>query len=77
MLLKNGSLLSFPETFCCVNTINADTDSQINEGKRFIELLFGVDVISSAPWEQLHQIRQSLPQEHEENHLTAFLQLFI
>lgn len=58
---KNESLLSFPETFCCVNTINVDTDTQINEGKQFIELIFGVDVINSTPLEQLHQIRPSLP----------------
>lgn len=54
---KNKSLLSFPGTFCCVNTINADTDTQINEGKQFIELIFGVDVINSTPLKQLHQIR--------------------
>lgn len=58
---KNRSLLSLPQTFCCVNTINADTDMQINEGKQFIELIFGVDVISSTPLEQLHQIINSLP----------------
>lgn len=45
-----------------MNAIKADTDTQINEGKQFIELIFGVDVINSAPLEQLHQIRHSLPQ---------------
>lgn len=57
---ENKSLLSFPETFCCVNTINADTDTQINEGKQFIELVFGLDVINSHPLKQLRQIRPSL-----------------
>lgn len=59
---KSRSLLSLPETFCCANAIKADTDTQINEGRQFIELIFGVDVINSAPLEQLHQIRHSLPQ---------------
>lgn len=74
---KSRSLLSLPETFCCANAIKADTDTQINEGKQFTELIFGVDVINRAPLEQLHQTRHSPPKEHEENHLTAFLQMFM
>lgn len=58
---KNRSLLSFPEIFCCVNATNADTDTQINEGKQFIELIFGTDVINSILLAQLHQMRPSLP----------------
>lgn len=60
MSLKTGPYY-LSETFCCVN-INAVTDTQINEGKQFIELIFAVDVINSAPLEQLPQIRHSLPQ---------------
>jgi hypothetical protein len=43
---KTGPCIS-PLDLCCVNTIIADTDTQINEGKQFIELIFGVDVVSS------------------------------
>lgn len=52
--------------------INADTDSQINEGKQFIELIFGVDVIKPLLWSNCIRVNKVTPQEHEENHLTAF-----
>lgn len=59
-VIKNRSLLSLPETFCCVNTNNADIDTQINDGKQFIELIFGVDVINSTLLAQWHQMRHGL-----------------
>ena len=49
----NRSLLSLLETFCCINIINVDTDTQINVGKQFIDLIFDIDVINSAPLVQM------------------------
>lgn len=49
----NRSLLSFLEAFFCINIISVDTDTQINEGKKFIDLIFGIDVINSAPLVQM------------------------